>query len=559
MKNKKIHRPANIKELEAKVNELKRDGYVAVSTPEIAGARMPEGKGGGDPFCRTANYSTANAPVLLDATAGSIGGSRSRGGFGFFNAKQSTPKSTSDKVGSKGKGYIPWGPNDDVPNQIYANAGQLTYTASAVKYLVDLTVGLGPMLMYTYTTYVNGTLTTKQVPYKDACELIENRIREAEEKSAAGIDMSDQLKRLKKDLRVWTATMKEVSAFTENNNIELHYQKCMQDDVHLDIYFPTYGLSRGRKGEWKPKIVEIDHLPAICTRMEQMDDSWRINYVYFSEKWRQDAVKELEEKELVAFPSLDAAHPLRDLRAHVEKNKNKSVAERPCWVCAPNYYPSGVKPYYPQPTWWSIFPSQAYAYAFSLLSDKAAARNNSTMFGKLIFINMEYVQRLCEQAGADTEEKQSEIKDSIVNTVNEFLSKKDNNGKAAFLDSFLSDDQKQLWKAIEIVDVTTGDADKFNESDIETLANIIFLAFGVNPNLIGVSLSKASNGGTFQRELHLLKQQQVSSRQRNYLRFLQDICRFNEWDPHAEWVIRQQVLTTLDRNANGLESTTSEQ
>ena len=162
------------------------------------------------------------------------------------------------------------------------------------------------------------------------------------------------------------------------------------------------------------------------------------------------------------------------------------------------------------------------------------------------------------QAGATEPEEQERIKNDIIDSVDNFLKDRKNNGKAVFLDSFLSNDQKTLWKSIEIVEVPQSDSDKFDEGDIETLANIIFLAFGVNPNLIGVNMSKSSNGGTFQRELHLLKMQQISSHQRNYLTFLNNVCRFNDW-PNAEWVIRQQVLTTLDRNANGLEATTSEQ
>ena len=562
MNKKKIIKPKTMEELQKTVADLNAKGYTAVETPgmpSISGGKL-SGKGRGVSV-KTKGYNEAPKAVL-DMSASHIGGTRAKNGYNFFDATQSKPKITPDNVGTPNRGYIPWGPNDDVPNQIYTTMGQLTYTAAAMKYLVDLTVGLGPALMYEYTHYVNGTLVVKQIPYEHGGAFLKARIREVEAKKAEGklgVDYDDELNTLKEDLKNWNASWPEIFAFMERNNVELHYQKCQQDNFHLDIYFPTYGLSRGRAGKWNPKIVEIDMLPAVCTRMEQMDDNWRINHVYFSEKWRKDSTKELEDKPMVAFPVLDAAHPLRDLRRIVDNNATKSIGKRPTWICAPSYYPSNQKPYYPQPACWSIYPSGAYAYAFSMLEDKAAARRNSTMFGKLIFINMEYIEKLCGQEGADDIEKQQEMKNQIIELVDTFLKDRSNNGKAAFLDSFLSDDQKTLWEAIKIVDVPTGDTDKFDEGDIETLANIIFLAFGVNPNLIGVSMSKSSNGGTFQRELHLLKQNQVSVHQRNYLRFLQDINRFNGWDPHAKWIIRQQVLTTLDRNANGLEAVASEQ
>lgn len=562
-KKKSNHiQPKNLQELQSTVEELRRDGFVAIDTSATTATQPTTKKGRGVATAASRSYARETPSSVLDISSEHIGGSRAKSGYNFFDAKSADPVKVSDRIGTPNLGYIPWGPRNNTPNQIYTTSGQLTYTSSALKYRADLIVGLGPALMYEYTTYVNGEIKVKQVPFEKGRDLILARMRDIEQKKSEGAMRSyydTELESLKTDLKEWEASWPEIEAFLENNNLELHCQKCVQDNVRFDLYFPTYGLSRGRAGAWDPKIVEVDMLPCISTRYEQMDDNWRINHVYFYDGWREDDGQNVDEKKLVAFPTLDASHPLRDLRRFVERNKNKKISQRPTWVCAPTYYPSNNKNYYPQPAWWSIYPSGAYAYAFSMLEDKAAARKNSTMFGKLIFINMEYVDRVCSQLGADTEEKQIEIKNNIIETVDSFLKDRKNNGKAAFLDSFLSDDQKSLWEAIKIVDVPTGDSDKFDEGDIETLANIIFLAFGVNPNLIGVSMSKSSNGGTFQRELHLLKQSQESVHQRNYLRFLQDICRFNKWDRHAKWVIRQQVLTTLDRNANGLEATTSEQ
>ncbi len=61
----------------------------------------------------------------------------------------------------------------------------------------------------------------------------------------------------------------------------------------------------------------------------------------------------------------------------------------------------------------------------------------------------------------------------------------------------------------------------------------------------------ASNGGTALREMHLLKQQQLNPKQRIYLHFLNTVARFNGWDEHAEFHIKQQTLTTLDYNKTG--------
>lgn len=612
MAKKKSSTKEQIEKFRNEVTGLMERGYETLMpyAGTMAGATEP---------C-VGSVSTGSPSYLERVDSREIGGHGMRCAMGVFDGKQSAPKATPSGVGTPKRGYIPWGPNDNLPNQIFQYANALPYTASALKYITDLTVALGPALMYRWTGYINGTLREELVPYEDAGVLIRGRMRdiraklaeredgkkqEGEESPQLGvpggegggvpgetrvdehtIHLSDyrvkrpapvptgetprpkldpgsyeeELYLLEQDLKVWETTCAKYRTFMENNNVEHHYQKCIVDDSHMDIYFPTYGLSQGRTGYWDPEIVSIGHLPAVCTRMEQMGPDWRVHYVYFSEKWRQDATPELEQQDMVAYPALMPDHAVSDLREAVEKNRNTALKKRPLWFCSPNLYPSMLKPYYPQPAWWSIFPSQVYNYASNLVGDKAAARENSTMWGKIIFINLSYLKQLFDQMGVTEPQEMERIKKGIYQKVENFLQKRENNGKVLFSDSFLTNNDTELWKAIEIVDVPQPTSGADTKEELEEISSIIFFAMGIHPALIGAVPGKSgSTGGTFQRELHLLKQQQVSPRQRIYLRFLQNICRFNRWDPHAEWIIRQQVLTTLDRNANGLEDTHSAQ
>lgn len=531
---------------------------------------------------RAAIFSESMEKEYLDKCAAepnAIGGDYAKATFSLFNSKQSNPTPV-DGCGTEGLGYIPWGPSNALPNTIFNYASTLPYTAAALKYITDLTVGLGPKLMYKFARYSGGTVEEKLIPFEHAGTLIKGRMREVRERMREssgdtfrletigrggspsvrpGSD-EEELSELEKDLEEWERSRKEIEPFLENNNLELHYQKCMTDDSHMDIYFPTIGLSIGRTGEWRPKIVSVDYLPAVCTRLEEMDSDWHVNYVYYSEKWRQDATAELEQKDVVAYPAMMPDHQLSSLRKYVERNRHTGVKKRGTWVCCPIYYPSMLRPYYPQPAWWSIFPSQVYSYASTLILDKAIARKNATMWGKMIFINLNYLKKIYDQEGADTPEKMESIKAQIYETVEQFLRRRENNGKTLFVDSFLSQDEKTLWKSLEIVDVPQPASGAETKDELEEISSIIFFALGIHPALIGAVPGKSgSTGGTFQRELQLLKQQQVSPRQRNYLRFLQNICAFNEWDSHAVWVIREQVLTTLDRSKTGTEGTNSEQ
>ena len=583
-----------------KVTDLMDRGYAAIS-PNVAlkFATAP----------KTGTFKVNEKPEYLSSRPEALGGGRMQGKFAFFDGKQSNPKPTPDNVGTKGLGYIPWGPQDNLPNQIFQYANALPYTAAALKYITDLTVGLGPKLMYTWPRYVNGTLKEDLVPYEHAGVLLRGCMRELREKmkqdaaaQGGGVPSSagpvqgevredahtihfldprrasastsqpkpeekdkplpgsyeEEMMHLEEALAEWERTMPEYERFIEENNLELHYQKCIVDDTHMDIYFPTYGLNRGRKGSWNAKIISVGHLPAVCTRMEQMDGNWQVNHVFYSEKWRKDATAELEQKDMVAYPVLMPEHALRQLRETVDKYKTKSVGSRPLWFSAPTSYPSMLKPYYPRPAWWSIFPSEIYNYATNLLGDKATARENATAPRFMIFLNLSYLKQVCDQNGWTTPEEVETYKNAIYASVNDFLSDRQNNGKSLFLDSFLTNNDTELWKAVEIVEVPQAKIESDTKEALSEISRTIFFALGVHPSLIGADPGGSSTGGTFQRELQLLKQQQVSPRQRIYLKFLQNICSFNKWDKRAVWIIREQVLTTLDRNANGMEETVSQ-
>lgn len=587
------------KEVEAfnrKVEGLMGKGYAAIS-PNVA---LPIGG-----YSNVATFNSgANRTEYLSSRPESVGGGRMQGKFAFFDGKQSNPKPTPAGVGKKDFGYIPWGPQDNLPNQIFQYANALPYTAAALKYITDLTVGLGPKLMYSWPRYVNGSLKEELIPYEHADVLLRGCMRDLRDKMEsrkserqgggtqtpssqvsgevrtdshtiyfldAARDGSsrtesekkaqlpppgsyeEELMHLEEALVEWERTMPEYQRFLDENNVELHYQKCITDDTMMDIYFPVYGLNRGGKGKWDAKILYIGHLPAVCTRMEQMDANWRINHVYFSEKWRKDATAELEQKDMVAYPVLKSESALRDLRETVEAYKGRPVGSRPLWFCAPTYYPSMLKPYYPQPAWWSIFPSEIYDYACNLLGDKATARENATAPRFMIFLNLSYLKQICDQNGWNTPEQIEGFKNQIYATVNDFLADRRNNGKSMMLESFLTNNDTELWKSVEIVEVPQAKIESDTKEALGEISRTIFFALGVHPSLIGADPGGSSTGGTFQRELQLLKQQQVSPRQRIYLRFLQNICSFNKWDKRAVWIIREQVLTTLDRNANGIE------
>ena len=524
----------------------------------------------------------------------------------IYDCAQTQRMPTPDKVGSPKKGYIKWGVSDRLPLRIYRAANDLPYTATGLKYLVDLMYGLGPRLMYKYVRYAGQNVSEELIPYEQAGVLLRHLIMEARTRLAttegqsgkpaddgylrvigvgnsASSDKSeyrtkaqteepaepefspdsigtpeDELDRLINDYRIWETTNNWYSRFREENDIDAVYQQCCMDDTFLDISFPTLGLNQGETGRWDAKVMKVGVWPAMCSRLEEMDDNLNINYVYYAEKLRNENTAELQRSDFVAFPTLMSKNMLPRLRATVEAYQHKSVKSRPKWFCCPQIYPSGSRPYYPQPAWWSIFSSLVYNYASTLVTDKAIARKNATMWGKLIFINLNYLKELADQQGITDPVEVDKMKNQIIDSIDQFLRDRKNNGKTCTLESYIGPDGHTVIDSVKLVDVPGPAKSTATEAELKAVADIVFFALGINPALVGVTIGSGSNGGTFQRELHLLKQQQMAPRQRRQLTFWNRILQFNRLDPHAEWVVKMPILTTLDRSATGLVETESE-
>ena len=153
-----------IKEFEQRVKSLKERGFQLLAPAPVT------------------EISTASASSESRLGSGDmIGGSAIQQTFSLFDERQSNPILVND-VGTKGLGYIPWGPGNKLPNLIYNLVASLPYTAAAIKYIVDLTVGLGPSLAYRTVRYANGKVIEELIPYENAGYYILNRMRELREK-----------------------------------------------------------------------------------------------------------------------------------------------------------------------------------------------------------------------------------------------------------------------------------------------------------------------------------------------------------------------------------------
>ena len=508
-----------------------------------------------------------------------------------FDGHDNTVQSVTDKDGNDLGKYVKWGAADNIPSVIPPLAMSSPYTAAPLRYIADLTTGLGVRYMYRMP---DGEL----VEFRDAGELLQQQIDKLEKEEGIGDPAEQQLleeglvavgqeprkkeskalKRLKDMYADWERTwygyddkdtmgetehVPGAKEFLENNNLDLLLSQCEQDDVMLDIYFPTVGLQRGRRGGWKPKVVEVSMLPSHSCRLGVMNEHRHINDVFFSDSLRRNGaaisntttVGVTEQDN--AFKRYPAAMPqnlLKDLRYIVDSNQRTRIKDRPTWIVCPTFYPSLNKPYYPQPAWWSVFTSKAFDFSATILYDKYKQRDNATTFGKILYVSLDFLNMCYGDLGIEGDkDAQEKFLEELDNSVEEFLQHRENNGK--MMRQFMWSGQgDKTFKNVEIVDVkeTTNDSVKAGKEELELSTSPIFLALQIDPRLVGVPMVAASNGGTALREMTLLKQQQLNPKQRLFLNWINTaVCAFNGWSDKGCFVIKQVVLSTLDRSKTG--------
>lgn len=572
-----VIRPQSKAEFQAVHNALTAGRYVAVEALKPGVVRTLT-LGGDDPSLNKAS----------DLASSFVKGSWASGPLAFV-AWSFDDRAEDSVVAVEGKdnqpmglGYVKWGPGNCTPSTIPVLAQASPYTAAPLRYIADLTSGLGPCLMYYFPD-------GKAVEFREAGEILRKKVRELEkqEPEYVGTDLvtvlkdgekpeGQELTEAREALTAWEKTwygfeetdelgieshIPGAKEFIEENNLNLHLSQCMQDNVMLDIYFPTVGFNtRGNRKSWRPRVTRVGFLEAPIVRIEKRNEYNYSNHVYVSEQWRMlgaaqtKTVTAAGSDNIVMYPSAMPQNLLSDLRYIVKSGQRTRIKERPMWVVCPTFYPSLNKPYYPQPAWWSVFTSKAYDFSSTILYDKAKQRENRTSWGRILYISLDYLEQVFADEGyAGNKDKQDKFIENLETSMENFLQHRENQGK--FMRQWMWTDQKgDEHFNVRIVDVADAVKDEVTagKEELELSTSPIFLALQVDPRLVGVPMVAASNGGTALREMHLLKQQQQNVHQRLYLNWLQNVTVvFNGWDEHARWVIKQQTLTTLDNSKTG--------
>lgn len=510
-----------------------------------------------------------------------------------------------------GRGYILYGDNNLLPVELEKLVGGLPFTAQGIEYITNTLAGNGLGFCYEYVKVNGENVSVTKIPYECAGTLLVQRIKSLRDKIASNrqlpgddvnaptaqvstsgesviqyrrkVETPSPRARYKEesfdnvgtdeqllqdaieDYRKWKETMDWILEFTRNsgslNEITLQWAS---DTALYNMSYMRLMLEQGKVGSWgqteerpvrkltgdRPRIVGMAYMPAQCSRLEAMDDNLHINYVYYSERWRFDNTRSDSARPIVTYPCIEPSSRWQDLENIILDNQKTAPADRPN-VCAPLYIKGTNSPYYSTCPWWSILPSMIYMLTYTLMRDMATAKRNSTMWSKLIFIDVEWFERYATQKGAETDEDRQQLRDEFVGKIKEFISHRGNQGGVMTGEKITTPDGKTSFN-IEIVDVPQPTS-KASLEDLEKLTSCIFFALGLHPALVGaVPGANKSSSGTQQRELALLKALQLIPTQKRLISLIDFIRDWDDLDPHLKTVIKRYDLSTLDRSDTGL-------
>ena len=584
------NRVTNLQQLQDRSEELKRDGYVAVTPAAFINPNSGARVFSWNDYVRSMLFETAGMTAQGSSTTSS--GAR-RQISTIFASSGGENKAKPEGVGTPGLGYMEWGVGNRLPNLVWILSRMSPFTAAGVDFIKKILVGHGPSPKYHYTQYVGGNITEKYIPYASAGTLLRGQIadlkaREAAERLAQQQNGtsddgslhsfsqqtegqhkdSDEMEALKDAIAKWEQTKREVQKFMEDNDLMQTFLNMAGDMALMSQCFVELQLNQRQlsddgkpvpTSQWTPKVVGLKHRSIFTTRLERQDSNYRINYAYVSNQWldpTQDRTAQFAalDKSISAVPYLPAVSAVKDLQAAVRRARQQRVSrkDRPTrFIMSPRDYGG---PYYADALWHSIFAGSIYEYAFTIVDDRLTRKRNSNIIGRVIYIHQEYLKNLYTQQGDKKTKTMAQLQNEVFTDINTWLSNPDNAGQALISAVFTGLDGKEhkAWEIVEIESKANSQA-QAEKTELQEITSIIFFAMGLDSKLIGNTPGDAtSSGGTDLRERFLVKQIQFAPLQQLMLRALEVIDKFNEWDPHLEWQIDREVLTTLDNSKTGV-------
>ena len=406
---------------------------------------------------------------------------------------------------------IPWGENNDLPQQIIAKVENSPDLSTGLLFNIQVAFGDG-VVACKYDIGADGT--KKIVPVYDN---------------------------------------EEINAFFEENDINGYLIEQLTDLNFFYNVFPEIILDKNDPA--KRKVVGLTSKEAAFSRWEEMDKkTGKIKHHFYSAQWAETT--NVVESIIVPTPVLDFKRPIPDLLNRIGRG-NDGKDEKQYRYIVPVSFPTPGRSYYQKPYWYSIIESGWYDFATAIPEFKKYLIQNGMSIKYMIYLSDDYFPDIFSREGISKVEDQKTRIAKEYADLNKYLTGLQNTGKSMV--SFFKDthDGKKRYK-IQIEAIKNEFKGGEYIEDSSEVSNMIAYTLGVHPSLIGATPGKTSSmSGTDKRELFIIKQALLKPIRDRILRPLYLVKAINNWDKDIHFAIPNIELTTLDKNKTGTETVIS--
>ena len=418
------------------------------------------------------------------------------------------PVSLESKGKNKYGNVIPWGENNNLPQQIIAK----------VENSPDLSTGL---------------LFNIQVAFGDGI-------------IACKYDIDD--KGVKTVVPVWDN--EEINTFFEENDINGYLIEQLTDLNYFYNVFPEIILDKNDPE--KRKVVALTSKEAAFSRWEEMDKTTgKIKHHFYSALWGETS--NVTQTDIIPTPVLDFKRPIPDLLNRIGRSDEKTDEKEYRYIL-PVTFPTPGRTYYQKPYWYSIIESGWYDFAIAIPEFKKYLIQNGMSIKYMIYLSDDYFPDIFSREGITKVADQKTRIAKEYADLNTYLTGLKNTGKSMV--SFFKDshDGKKRYK-IQVETIKNEFKGGEYLDDSSEVSNMIAYTLGVHPSLIGAMPGKTSSmSGSDKRELFIIKQALLKPLRDRILRPLYLIKAINKWDKDIFFAIPNIELTTLDKNKTGTET-----
>ena len=435
---------------------------------------------------------------------------------------------------------VPWGEDNDFPKILTEKVALSPVMSANLFFNVSSSFGEG----VTPVVVIPVGKDKEMVPLFNAEIYLSELIDKASE--SAKVVYTEILNDIKK-------TKADVEKFFEDNDMDGYIMESLTDLHWFFNIFPELILTK--EGN---KIIQLKNKEAVFSRYSEMNkDTGKIEYHYYYGKWG-DKKPDNEENPAFATEVLDFHSPIRDLRNRIEGGKIKERKDKTFSYICPVNFPTPGRNYYQKPYWYSLIESGWYDFAITIPELKKNIITNKSIVNYIIELDQDYFTDIFKVEKITEEKDQQERVKKEYETLNKFLTEKENSGKSIVTFTKRGSDGKPYAKmTIKPVENNSTSGEYIDDS--EEASNIMCYAMLVHPSLVGASPGKNKNiNGTEARKLFLIKQAILKPIINRALLPFYVIKAINGWSKYLQFIIPNIVLTTLDKNKTGVQSSMEE-